>query len=99
MRFLSATDGERRVGCRDCPKAIQFGSAKLGRAQGLAAATAADRAGVERHRVVTRADQKMSGQISHRSQSLVAEARGARPSWPRLPEKYIFIGLKSAMLD
>ena len=67
MSFLRAPNRERFVSRGNRPKAIKFGSAKLGRGRQLPTTTAADRAGVERHRVVTRTDQEMSGEISHRS--------------------------------
>jgi hypothetical protein len=67
MSFLRAPNREWFVFCRNRPKAIEFGSAKLGRGRQLPTTTAADRAAVERHRVVTRTDQEMSGELSHRS--------------------------------
>ena len=69
--FLGASDRERRAFCRDRPEAIEFGAAELGRCRRFAAATAPDRAGIKRHRVVAGADREMPGGISHRSHNFL----------------------------
>jgi hypothetical protein len=66
MHLLCAGDGERCVFCRDGPETIEFGAAQLGSGRSFATTAAADRVGVKRHRVITRADQEMFRQISHR---------------------------------
>ena len=53
------------------PEGISWACPECGNGRGFAPATAADRAGVERHRVLARADQEMPGGVSHRAHNFL----------------------------
>jgi hypothetical protein len=65
--LLRASDREGHVFHRNRSEPIEFGAAKLGRGGRLATTAATDRPRIKRHRVFARADQDMSGKISHPS--------------------------------
>ena len=65
--FLRTSDRQGRVLCRDGQEPVALGVAELGRGRRIAAATAADRVGIEGDGAVARADQEMPVGISHRS--------------------------------
>ena len=65
-RFLGAADGQRRARCGGLAEGLELGAAELVRGRNLAAATAAAHGlGIERHRVVARADQDVAAPIGH----------------------------------
>jgi len=65
-RLLRAADDQRRVAGGRRAELLQLGAAELAAGQDLGAATAAlDRRAVERHRVLTRADQNGCWPIGH----------------------------------
>ena len=65
-RFLGAADRERRAGSGGGAEALELGATELARGRHLAAAAGAlERAEIERHRVLARADQDVARPVGH----------------------------------